>query len=84
MLLSNNSRIKRENQYKKTDSDTKNQRRQDSMKRKKVVIGAVVAVLLGYGLLANGSKDNTQQTGQGTAQTAQETETEQKFGGVLI
>lgn len=51
------------------------------MKKKYIAIGAVVVVLLGYGLLANSSKDNTQETGQATEQTAQNEENEQKFGG---
>lgn len=47
------------------------------MKKKYLIIGAVVVVLLGYGLLANSSKDDSQETGQ----VAQNTENEQKFGG---
>lgn len=54
------------------------------MKKKHFIIGAVVVVLLGYGLLANNSKDSTQETGQTTAQEEQNGETEQKFGGVLL
>jgi len=51
------------------------------MKKKYFIIGAVVVVLLGYGLLANSSKDDTQETGQATEQIAQNNENEQKFGG---
>ena len=51
------------------------------MKKKYLIIGAVVVVLLGYGLLANSSKDDSQETGQATEQVAQNTESEQKFGG---
>lgn len=51
------------------------------MKKKYLIIGAVVVVLLGYGLLANSSKDDSQETGQATEQVAQNTENEQKFGG---
>lgn len=51
------------------------------MKKKYLIIGAVVVVLLGYGLLANNSKDDSQETGQATEQVAQNTENEQKFGG---
>lgn len=51
------------------------------MKKKYLIIGAVVVVLLGYGLLANSSKDDSQETGQATEQVAQNTEKEQKFGG---
>jgi len=51
------------------------------MKKKYLIIGAVVVVLLGYGLLANSSKDDSQETGQVTEQVAQNTENEQKFGG---
>lgn len=51
------------------------------MKKKYLIIGAVVVVLLGYGLLANSSKDDTQETGQATEQAAQNSENEQKFGG---
>lgn len=50
------------------------------MKKKYLIIGAVVVVLLGYGLLANSSKDDSQETGQATEQVAQNTENEQKFG----
>ncbi|TGY93460.1 hypothetical protein E5329_18765 [Petralouisia muris] len=50
------------------------------MKKKYFIIGAVVVVLLGYGLLANSSKDDTQETGQATEQIAQNNENEQKFG----
>lgn len=49
------------------------------MKKKYLIIGAVVVVLLGYGLLANSSKDDSQETGQATEQVAQNTENEQKF-----
>lgn len=51
------------------------------MKKKYLIIGAVVVVLLGYGLLANSSKDDSQETGKATEQVAQNTENEQKFGG---
>lgn len=51
------------------------------MKKKYLIIGAVVVVLLGYGLLANSSKNDSQETGQATEQVAQNTENEQKFGG---
>lgn len=51
------------------------------MKKKYFIIGAVVVVLLGYGMLANNSKDGTQETGQQTEQVAQNGETEQTFGG---
>lgn len=51
------------------------------MKKKYLIIGAVVVVLLGYGLLANNSKDDSRETGQATEQVAQNTENEQKFGG---
>ena len=51
------------------------------MKKKYLIISAVVVVLLGYGLLANSSKDDSQETGQATEQVAQNTESEQKFGG---
>ena len=46
------------------------------MKKKYLIIGAVVVVLLGYGLLANSSKDDSQ--------VAQNTENEQKFGGGVL
>ena len=51
------------------------------MKKKYLIISAVVVVLLGYGLLANSSKDDSQEIGQATEQVAQNTESEQKFGG---
>ena len=51
------------------------------MKKKYLIISAVVVVLLGYGLLANSSKDDSQETGKATEQVAQNTENEQKFGG---
>ena len=51
------------------------------MKKKYLIIGAVVVVLLGYGLLANSSKDDSHETGKATEQVAQNTENEQKFGG---
>lgn len=54
------------------------------MKKKYLIIGAVVVVLLGYGALANSSKDNTQEAGQTTEQATQNEENEQKFGGVLL
>ena len=55
------------------------------MKKKYLIIGAIVVVLLGYGSLVNGSKDGTQETGQKTEQAAQNKENEQVFqGGVLL
>lgn len=54
------------------------------MKKKYLIIGAVAVVLLGYGLLANNSKDDSQETGQATEQVAQNTENEQKFGGGVL
>lgn len=51
------------------------------MKKKYLIISAVVVVLLGYGLLANSSKDDSQEIGQATEQVAKNTENEQKFGG---
>lgn len=56
------------------------------MKKKYLIIGAVVVVLLGYGSLVNGSKDGTQETGQKTEQAVQNKENEQVFreGGVLL
>lgn len=54
------------------------------MKKKYLIIGAVVVVLLGYGMLANNSKDSTQETGQETEQVAQDSENEQKFGGGVL
>ena len=51
------------------------------MKKKYLIISAVVVVLLGYGLLANSSKDDSQEIGQATEQEAKATENEQKFGG---
>ncbi len=54
------------------------------MKKKYLIIGAVVVVLLGYGLLANSSKDDSQETGKATEQVAQNTENEQKFGGGVL
>jgi hypothetical protein len=47
------------------------------MKKKHIIIIAVVAVLLCYGLLANNSKDNTQETANTEAQT-------NVRGGVLL
>lgn len=49
------------------------------MKKKYLIIGAVVVVLLGYGSLVNGSKDGTQETGQKTEQAVQNKENEQVF-----
>ncbi len=54
------------------------------MKKKYLIIGAVVVMLLGYGLLANSSKDDSQETGKATEQVAQNTENEQKFGGGVL
>ena len=51
------------------------------MKKKYLIIGAVVVVLLGYGLLANSSKDDSQETGKATEQVAQNDEREQMFKG---
>ena len=54
------------------------------MKKKYLIISAVVVVLLGYGLLANSSKDDSQEIGQATEQVAKNTENQQKVGGGVL